>query len=658
MKGEQPGSYVFSIGPYTSPYGKWGDSLATREADMPGKCFTACKLVTDLLAPTHTKMLEQISIFTRGGLELFSKRYAAVKGDPFNGLVNHLVERPGDAEFTYTPPLGGGAYTVKWTLNNKLGVVFALVYQKGLTLPYSADALLTRVAKAFAKQYAEFDERETFDFDATFDALLRDAEETKGREKNAAGGTATGKSRAKPTVGNTSSAPASTSAPAPAPAPASAPAPAPAPTDASLQAFNADLLNKKFRDPKSKASKAAKASSSKAPEGTATKPVKAKGKKARDWSELDGIHRGDDEGELEFVEGAPAEEAMVVESFAKASRVDADSSDDAYDSGDSESDSDDDRGKRRGFLGSFVRNLGVSMVGTDALKRPDINPSLEELKKKLMERNVAEDIATKVVDSVGTSLVGSKLGSFSRVSSAVREAMEEALTRILTPRKPIDILRGINEAKARGRPYVIAFVGVNGVGKSTSLAKVAYYLKQHDHRVMVAACDTFRSGAVEQVKVHSQRLGLSLYARGYEKDPAKVAGEAIRAAQKEACDVVLVDTAGRMQNNEPLMRAITSLVATNNPDLVLFVGEALAGNDSVDQLVHFNKALATYSTQPNPHVIDGLIISKFETVDEKIGTAISMVFSSGAPIVFLGVGQQYTDLKKLDIRKLVRTLLK
>ena len=582
-------------------------------------------------------MLDQVSIFTRGGVLLYSKQFAPVRGDPVNGLVSHLIERPGDTQFTYTPALGGGAYTVKWTLNNKLGIVFAAVYQKSLSLPYSADALLSRMAKAFVKQYYEFDERATFDFDSAFEALLRDAEDaTVARD---AGWPESSKGGALKVTGNvtkneadkgdghrngcdvTDADGATTTA-------------------TTAQAFDASKLSKKFGAKKSKA--------------LSSKPMttKPKGKKARDWNELDGIHRDDGEGGLEFLEGAPAEEAVVIESFTKTSLVDADESDDSDDSDDS-----DERGQQGGFLGSFVRNLGVSVLGTDALKQADLEPSLEELKKKLMERNVAEEIATKVVESVAASLVGSRLGSFSRVSSAVRRAMEEALTQILTPRKPIDILRGIKEAKARGRPYVITFVGVNGVGKSTSLAKVAYYLKQHDHRVMVAACDTFRAGAVEQVRVHSQRLGLSLYARGYEKDPAKVAGEAIRAAHKEGCDVVLVDTAGRMQNNEPLMRAITSLVVTNNPDLVLFVGEALAGNDSVDQLVHFNKALATYSTQPNPHVIDGLIISKFETVDEKIGTAISMVFSSGAPIAFLGVGQQYTDLRKLKVSDLVKTLL-
>ncbi len=583
---------------------------------------------------------------------LWARQTTAVKGDPINALVGHILEeRGGETQFSYAP--GGPetpAYTIKWTLDNKLGLVFAAVYQKSLSLPYSAGALLGRVAKVFAQQCSHFDGDEewgTCDFDTTFDRLLRGVEHAKKSEH--AGG--------------------ETNPMTPTPAGVHT-------TDRrneecdgveeerelgamASRAFDADMLSKRFGGPKKKAPGSDAVAGSKATSKGVKVPkgAKGKGKKARDWGDLDGTKRGEDEGQLEFVDGSPEE--VLVESFAKGSLVDVESEDSSDEDGvHSEGDGEGvDGRKQSGFLGSFVRNLGMSVVGTDALKRSDIDPPLEGLRKKLMERNVAEDISYKIIESVAASLVGSSLGSFSRISSAVRTAMEEALTRVLTPRKPIDILRGITEAKARGRPYVIAFVGVNGVGKSTSLAKVAYYLKQHNHRVMVAACDTFRSGAVEQVRVHSQRLGLSLYARGYEKDPAKVAGEAIRAAQKEGCDVVLVDTAGRMQNNEPLMRAITSLVSMNNPDLVLFVGEALAGNDSVDQLVLFNKALSTYSTLPNPHVIDGLIISKFETVDEKIGTAISMVFCSGAPIAFLGVGQQYTDLKKLDIRKLVKKLL-
>ena len=598
-------------------------------------------------------MLDLFAVFTKGGILLWSRASAAIKGDPINALVGHIIERSGETQLTYAPGgPGTSSYTIRWTLDNKLGLVFAAVYQKDLPLSYSADALLSRVARVFARQYPDFEERGTVEFDATFDKLLCDAEgEANGHHvtSEASRGIMSEPHVEVRELGGAISKLSTNCAESY----DNGTAEAPRMDCEKSNAFNSDLLSKRFGGAKKKASKEVGPTAA-----TVTKGAKTKRKKARDWRDLDGIKRDEGESQLEFIDGSP-EEHLLIENFAKGSLVDIESEDSSDDDEVDDETNDDivNRGQRSGFLGSFVRNIGMSVVGTDELRRSDIDSSLEGLKKKLMERNVAEDISNKVVESVAASLVGSSLGSFSRISSAVRRSMEEALTRILTPRKPIDILSGIKEAKSRGRPYVIAFVGVNGVGKSTSLAKVAYYLKQHNHRVMVAACDTFRSGAVEQVKVHSQRLGLSLYARGYEKDPAKVAGEAIRAAQKEGCDVVLVDTAGRMQNNEPLMRAITSLVTMNNPDLVLFVGEALAGNDSVDQVVHFNKALATYSTQPNPHVIDGLIISKFETVDEKIGTAISMVFCSGAPIVFLGVGQQYTDLKKLDVKRLVTKLL-
>ena len=123
----------------------------------------------------------------------------------------------------------------------------------------------------------------------------------------------------------------------------------------------------------------------------------------------------------------------------------------------------------------------------------------------------------------------------------------------------MDVLREVRAAKEAGRPYVVAFVGVNGVGKSTNLSKVAYWLAQHDVRVMIAACDTFRAGAVQQLRTHCKRLDVPLFERGYEKDPSAVASEAIRAAQRAGVDAVLIDTAGRMQDNEPLMRALAKL---------------------------------------------------------------------------------------------------
>lgn len=233
---------------------------------------------------------------------------------------------------------------------------------------------------------------------------------------------------------------------------------------------------------------------------------------------------------------------------------------------------------------------------------------------QLISKNVASEVADELCESVVTTLVGQRLESFTRVTTVVRKALEAALLRILTPKKSTDVLREILDAKAAGRAYSIVFVGVNGVGKSTSLSKVCYYLKSKGVNVMIAACDTFRSGAVEQLNQHAKVLDVPLFQKGwtsavdcershhgirhsrgcslftgYAKDPAAVAKEAIKYGTENGFDCVLIDTAGRMQNNEPLMRALAKLVSNNNPDLVLFVGEALVGNDGIDQLSMFDR---------------------------------------------------------------------
>lgn len=191
-------------------------------------------------------------------------------------------------------------------------------------------------------------------------------------------------------------------------------------------------------------------------------------------------------------------------------------------------------------------------------------------------------------------------------------------------------------------------------------------------RVLIAACDTFRAGAVEQLRTHSRRLNslypadrqpdkkqvVELYEKGYGKDAAGIAMEAINYARSARLDVVLVDTAGRMQDNEPLMRSLSKLITVNEPDLVLFVGEALVGNEAVDQLVKFNAALADHSAKTNPHTIDGMVLTKFDTIDDKVGSAISMTYITGQPIVFVGTGQTYTDLKALNAKAVVQALMK
>ncbi|KPI90932.1 Signal recognition particle receptor subunit alpha [Papilio xuthus] len=337
-----------------------------------------------------------------------------------------------------------------------------------------------------------------------------------------------------------------------------------------------------------------------------------------------------------------------------------------YSSSDDDVDNTQPTAKKSGGMFSLFKGL----VGSKALSEETMRPVLDKLRDHLIGKNVAADIANKLCDSVATKLEGKVLGTFETVAKTVRATLTESLVQILSPKRRVDILRDCMHAKQEGRPYVMTFCGVNGVGKSTNLAKICFWLLENDLSVLIAACDTFRAGAVEQLRTHVRRLDalhpmqahgrrmVHLYEKGYGKDAAGIAMEAIRYAADSKIDVVLVDTAGRMQDNEPLMRALAKLITVNQPDLVLFVGEALVGNEAVDQLVKFNQALADHSATNDPHVIDGIVLTKFDTIDDKVGAAISMTYITGQPIVFVGTGQTYTDLKALNPDAVVRALMK
>lgn len=340
--------------------------------------------------------------------------------------------------------------------------------------------------------------------------------------------------------------------------------------------------------------------------------------------------------------------------------------------------------KSRGMFSMFK-----GLVGSKSITMDDMQPALDKLRDHLINKNVATDIAQKLCASVGAKLEGKVLGTFDTIAATVKSTLNDALVQILSPKRRVDILRDCLEAKKQQRPYVMTFCGVNGVGKSTNLAKICFWLIENNLNVLIAACDTFRAGAVEQLRTHTRHLNalhppekhsgremVQLYEKGYGKDAAGIAMEAIRFAREARIDIVLVDTAGRMQDNEPLMRALAKLIKVNDPDLVLFVGEALVGNEAVDQLVKFNQALADYSAMENPHVIDGIVLTKFDTIDDKVkdsifdkltvflhflsqvGAAISMTYITGQPIVFVGTGQTYTDLKALNSKAVVQALMK
>ncbi|KIJ60644.1 hypothetical protein HYDPIDRAFT_160601 [Hydnomerulius pinastri MD-312] len=328
-----------------------------------------------------------------------------------------------------------------------------------------------------------------------------------------------------------------------------------------------------------------------------------------------------------------------------------------------------------GALGSLFARL----TGSKILTEEDLKPVLEGMKQHLMKKNVAKEIADKVCEGVGESLVGKKVGGFQTTSNAVRMALSSSLTRILTPKTSTDLLLSIRTklssplpSSQQRVPYSITFVGVNGVGKSTNLSKVCFWLIQNGLRVLIAACDTFRSGAVEQLRVHVRNLStlgvngamnskgrVELYEKGYGKDAAGIAKEAIAYAKENDFDVVLIDTAGRMQDNEPLMRALAKLVSVNNPDKIIFVGEALVGNEAVDQLTKFDRALRDFSgaSSGRSRGIDGMLVTKWDTVDDKVGAALSMTYVTGQPIIFVGCGQTYTDLRQLRVSNVVQAIL-
>ncbi|XP_050067108.1 signal recognition particle receptor subunit alpha homolog [Anopheles maculipalpis] len=351
--------------------------------------------------------------------------------------------------------------------------------------------------------------------------------------------------------------------------------------------------------------------------------------------------------------------------------VESDSEDNSEEDEEDEDAYEDQRAKKQQSNRGGMFSMFKGLVGSKNLTLDDMQPALDKLRDHLIGKNVASDIAQKLCESVAGKLEGKVIGTFDTIAATVKNTLTEALVQILSPKRRVDILRDCLEAKRAGRPFVMSFCGVNGVGKSTNLAKICFWLIENNLSVLIAACDTFRAGAVEQLRTHMRHLNalhppekhggrhmVQLYEKGYGKDAAGIAMEAIRYANESKIDVVLIDTAGRMQDNEPLMRALAKLIKVNEPDLVLFVGEALVGNEAVDQLVKFNQALADYSSSDRPHIIDGIVLTKFDTIDDKVGAAISMTYITGQPIVFVGTGQTYTDLKALNAKAVVHALMK
>ncbi|KAK3330577.1 hypothetical protein B0H66DRAFT_579779 [Apodospora peruviana] len=280
-------------------------------------------------------------------------------------------------------------------------------------------------------------------------------------------------------------------------------------------------------------------------------------------------------------------------------------------------------------IGGLFRNV----VGGKVLTKEDLDKAMKGMEEHLLKKNVAREAAVRLCEGVEKELVGVKTGNFESINTRIQKAMEASLTKMLTPTSSLDLLREIDSITApsvtslrKARPYVMSIVGVNGVGKSTNLSKICFFLLQNKYKVLIAAGDTFRSGAVEQLAVHVRNLKeltareggkVELYQKGYGKDAATVAKDAVTFAAQEGFDVVLIDTAGRRHNDQRLMSSLEKFAKFAQPDKILMVGEALVGTDSVAQARNFNAAFGS------GRQLDGFIISKCDTVGDMVGTLMA-----------------------------------
>ncbi|PFH61705.1 hypothetical protein XA68_16505 [Ophiocordyceps unilateralis] len=316
-----------------------------------------------------------------------------------------------------------------------------------------------------------------------------------------------------------------------------------------------------------------------------------------------------------------------------------------------------------GLLGSGVNAIGGlfrNLVGGKTLSQEDLQKAMRGMEEHLLRKNVAREAAIRLCDGVERELVGVKTGSFEGINSKIKSAMETSLTKMLTPTSSLDLLREIDRTRQKGKPYVMSIVGVNGVGKSTNLSKICFFLLQNKYKVLVVAGDTFRSGAVEQLAVHVRNLKeltaregghVDLFQKGYGKDAAAVAKEAVAFAALQGYHVVLIDTAGRRHNDQRLMSSLDKFAKFARPDKILMVGEALVGTDSVAQARNFNSAFGASRS------LDGFIISKCDTVGDMVGTLVSLVHATNVPVLFVGVGQHYSDLRNFSVSWAVDKLI-
>ncbi|MBQ2226927.1 MAG: signal recognition particle-docking protein FtsY [Methanobrevibacter sp.] len=293
-------------------------------------------------------------------------------------------------------------------------------------------------------------------------------------------------------------------------------------------------------------------------------------------------------------------------------------------------------GEAKGGIFSFVREKTI--------QEKHVEDILFELEMELLQADVAMEVATEVVESVKENLVGKKIKRSNDITEYTFYALRDAVEEIISiPGKSMTEM--IEEKKAQGEPLVVMFVGINGTGKTTTIGKLANYYLKKGYTPVIAASDTFRAGAIEQVTHHADNVGVKIIKHKKGSDPAAVAFDAVEHARAQGKELVLIDTAGRMQTNTNLMDEMKKIKRVSKPDLVIFVGDAITGNDATEQARKFNEAID----------IDGVILTKADA-DSKGGSSLSIGYVIKKPIMFLGVGQGYDDIMEYDSQWMLNQL--
>ncbi len=281
---------------------------------------------------------------------------------------------------------------------------------------------------------------------------------------------------------------------------------------------------------------------------------------------------------------------------------------------------------------SIGTKIKKAVIGKTKIQEKDVSGLLWELELALLEGDVEQAAAEEICREIKQEIVGKEIGRGEDIERMLKEKIREILGRMMETKK-IEIKKMMQENKHK--PFKILFLGPNGAGKTTTIAKIAFMLQKNGQNCILAASDTFRAASIEQLEKHAKNLGARVVKHQYGADPAAVAFDAVKAAEGMGVDAVLIDSAGRQETNKNLMEELKKIVRVVKPDLKIYVGESYAGQALLQQAMEFDRELG----------IDAFVLTKIDA-DPKGGTAISLLYKTKKPVLFMGTGQDYGSLEE------------